>query len=122
LAIAGSLVVVISILGLITRGEDRAAVAAILFFGIIGLGSFFFSRTSVISLEWRGSVLHWIGIFGNRGTVDRDEIVEVATGFQLGRTLIRLRRGPPLRAGGWSYQDIRSLVYGSGAAGGARLN
>ena len=105
------LIIATSVIGIASRGQLAAALGATIFFGADFVFAWFIERTMVTSLRWHGSSIEWQGLPGNSGSVEVEDIVGVTTGVQPGRTLIRLRSGPPPRVMGWRYNEIRALVF-----------
>lgn len=100
---------------LLAAGLYPAALGVAVLFGADLFVWYLFARTEVIALRWSGDVLEWRGLLGNRGSVRAADIVAVTSSVVIGRTLIKLRSGRPLRADGWCYRGVADLSYGSRA-------
>jgi hypothetical protein len=106
-------ILVVSAIGTLSRGDFKTALLVGLFFGVEALFTAAIGRSTITRLQWRGDQLVWKGILGNSGSVRADDIVDVTSGMQPGRTLIRLRQRGPLRANGGHYRELREFIYGS---------
>lgn len=105
-----TLIFVLGIASLFSRGEDGGAMEASVLLAAELAFCYSIYRTFVVSLERRGDVLEWRGILGNNGSVRFEDIVGVTGGFYPSWTLIRRKQGAPLRVSGASREEIRRLV------------